>query len=56
VNSQLASFESIKGFIIAPSDFTIENGQLTPSLKLKKKIILKTYAKEIDALYNSLEF
>ncbi len=55
VNSELASFESIKGFFIAPSDFTVENGQITPSLKLKKKIILKTYATEIDALYKKLE-
>lgn len=55
VNTQLASFESIKGFIIAPSDFTVENGQLTPSLKLKKKVILKDYASEIDALYKKLE-
>lgn len=54
-NKELASYESIKGFIIAPSDFAIENGHLTPSLKLKKKIILKSYANEIDALYNRLE-
>lgn len=54
-NRGLASYESIKGFIIAPSDFTIENGHLTPSLKLKKKIILKTYANEVDALYKKLE-
>jgi long-chain acyl-CoA synthetase len=54
-NHELASFESIKGFFIAPSDFTVENGQITPSLKLKKKIILKSYAKEIDALYKKLE-
>ena len=55
VNHELASFESIKGFIIAPSDFSIENGQLTPSLKLKKKVILKDYQTEIDALYKKLE-
>jgi long-chain acyl-CoA synthetase len=54
-NGELASYESIKGFIIAPSDFSIENGHMTPSLKLKKKIILKTYEKEVDALYNKLE-
>jgi long-chain acyl-CoA synthetase len=54
-NKELASYESIKGFIIVPSDFTIENGQMTPSLKLKKKIIIQTYIKEIDALYNKLE-
>jgi long-chain acyl-CoA synthetase len=54
-NRDLASFESIKGFFIATSDFTIESGHITPSLKLKKKIILNTYKNEIDALYNKLE-
>jgi long-chain acyl-CoA synthetase len=53
-NHELASFETIKGFMIASKEFTIENGQLTPSLKLKKKIILKAYSQEIDALYKSL--
>ncbi len=55
VNSDLASFESIKGFMLTPTDFTVENGQITPSLKLKKKVILKTYLKEIDALYKKFE-
>lgn len=54
-NKELASFESIKGFFIAVNDFTVENGQLTPSLKLKKKVLLKTYKSEIDALYKKLE-
>lgn len=54
-NHSLARFESIKGFILAPIDFSVENGQITPSLKLKKKVILKTYAKEVDSLYNELE-
>jgi long-chain acyl-CoA synthetase len=54
-NKELASYESIKGFIIAPTDFSIENGHMTPSLKLKKKMILKTYIKEIDAMYHRLE-
>lgn len=55
VNKDLASFESIKGFFIAPNDFTVENGHITPSLKLKKKVILKTYSHEVDALYKKLE-
>lgn len=54
-NKDLASFETIKGFFIAANDFTIENGQITPSLKLKKKVILQRYAEEIDALYKKLE-
>lgn len=55
VNVELASFESIKGFFIAPNDFTVENGHITPSLKLKKKVILKSYGQEVDALYKKLE-
>ena len=55
LNSELASFESIKGFILVPNDFTVDNGHITPSLKLKKKVILKAYSKEIDALYSKLE-
>jgi long-chain acyl-CoA synthetase len=54
-NQDLAQFETIKGFFIASSEFSIENGQLTPSLKLKKKVILKAYEKEVDALYKKLE-
>jgi long-chain acyl-CoA synthetase len=54
-NKDLASYESIKGFFIAPHDFTVENGHITPSLKLKKKIVMKAYAKEIDNLYHRLE-
>lgn len=55
VNKELAQFETIKGFYIAPHDFTIENGQITPSLKLKKKVIFTTYQDEIDALYKKLD-
>ncbi len=53
VNSNLASYESIKRFKILPQQFTIEKSELTPSLKLKRKVIEKTYAKEIDDLYSS---
>ncbi|PIK14498.1 long-chain fatty acid--CoA ligase [Halobacteriovorax sp. JY17] len=52
VNGGLASFESIKKFYIAPIEFTPESGLITPSLKLKKKEILKRFDKEIDAMYN----
>lgn len=51
VNSKLASFETIKRFIILPRDFSVESGELTPSLKIKRKVILKHYAAELDSLY-----
>ncbi|MGE4130859.1 MAG: long-chain fatty acid--CoA ligase [Bdellovibrionales bacterium] len=51
VNSQLSSFETIKSFAIVPHDFTIEGGELTPSLKVKRKYCDQKYAAEIAALY-----
>jgi len=51
LSAGLASYESIKKFIIAKAPFTIESGELTPSLKVKRKDVVKNYQKEIDALY-----
>jgi long-chain acyl-CoA synthetase len=51
-NSHLASFETIKNFAILPTDFTIESGELTPSLKVKRKVVDLRYADLIAGLYN----
>jgi len=51
VNRDLASFESIKYFRILPHDFTIEAGELTPSLKVKRKVVVDRYRDLIDAMY-----
>ncbi len=50
-NNQLASFESIKKTIILPREFTIESGELTPSMKIKRKVVVENYKKELEALY-----
>ena len=50
-NSQLASFESIKKFMILPQEFTIEAGELTPSLKVKRKFLDKKFSAQIESLY-----
>lgn len=50
-NSQLASFESIKKFLVLPTEFTVEGGELTPSLKIKRKFLDKKYQQEIASLY-----
>lgn len=50
-NAELASFESIKKFAILPDEFTVENGSLTPSLKVKRKILDKRYHDVIESLY-----
>jgi long-chain acyl-CoA synthetase len=51
-NKSLASYETIKRFAILPNDFSIETGELTPSLKIKRKVCDKKYKKEIDSLYS----
>lgn len=50
-NRGLAKFETIKKFFIVPEEMTVESGLMTPSLKLKKKVLFDRYKKEIDAMY-----
>lgn len=47
----LAPFERIKRFTLLPKEFTMENGELTNTLKIKRPVINKNYAAEIDAMY-----
>ena len=47
----LASFETVKKVIPVEKDFTIEDGELTPTLKVKRRIVEKRFKNEIEALY-----
>lgn len=51
-NAHLASFESIKKYQILACEFSVESGELTPSLKVKRKHLDKKFAKEISDLYH----
>ena len=51
INKNLSLIEKIKKFLIIHNEFTIENRMLTPTLKLKRKIILENYKKELENLY-----
>ena len=51
VNGRLASYESIKYHRILPHDFSIEGGELTPSLKVKRKVITEKYRDLIEQMY-----
>src|SRR6266571_8600291 len=53
LNQQLASYETIKNFIVAPTDFTPENGELTPTLKVKRKVVIQKYQEQIERLYQT---
>jgi long-chain acyl-CoA synthetase len=51
LSNELAKFERIRNFVIKRRPFTIEDGELTPSLKAKRKVIEKKYAGVIDEMY-----
>ena len=51
VNKHLAKYETIKQFAILPKDLSIEAGELTPSLKVKRKVVEKAYANLLDKMY-----
>lgn len=50
-NAQLASFEQVKRFAILPRELSIEEGELTPTLKIKRKVVTQRYEAQIEALY-----
>jgi AMP-dependent synthetase/ligase len=47
----LPDYEQIKKFTLLPSAFTIERNEITPSLKLRRKVIYANYSREIEAMY-----
>ena len=51
VNRQVAQYESIKRFKLLPAEFSIEGGELTPTMKVKRKAVDAKYAAEIAALF-----
>jgi len=52
VNGSLANFETLKRFRVMAEEWTQESGELTPSMKLKRRVITERYAAVIDALYD----
>ncbi len=50
-NTAVSKAESIRKFAVLESDFTEESGHLTPSLKLKRNVVMRDFADEVDALY-----
>jgi long-chain acyl-CoA synthetase len=51
VNGSLANFESVKRFRVLADEWSQESGELTASMKLKRRAITSRYAAQIDALY-----
>ena len=51
VNRNVADFEKIRKFRILPRDFTIEAGEMTATMKVRRKQVLQNFASEVEALY-----
>ena len=51
LNSRLNRWETVKRFTILPRDLSIEDGELTPSMKIKRRIVEKSFAPQIEELY-----
>ena len=51
LNKRLGSWEAIKRFTLLPRAFTEEAGEITPTLKIKRKVIAQRYASQIDSMY-----
>ncbi|HEY7595469.1 MAG TPA: long-chain fatty acid--CoA ligase [Actinophytocola sp.] len=51
-NLAVSTAESVRKFRVLDTEFNPENGYLTPSLKLKRNVIMKDFAREVDALYS----
>jgi long-chain acyl-CoA synthetase len=51
VNRDLARVEQVKKFVVLPRQFSIDAGELTPTLKIKRKKVAEIWSKEIEAMY-----
>jgi long-chain acyl-CoA synthetase len=51
VNRERSRYEQIRRFAIVPREFTAEEGEVTPTLKLRRRAVMEHFAAEIDALY-----
>jgi long-subunit acyl-CoA synthetase (AMP-forming) len=52
LNKSLARVQSIKKIKVLPVDLTIEGGELTPTMKVKRKVVNQKYAEAIEAFYS----
>jgi long-chain acyl-CoA synthetase len=52
VNRERSRYEQIKRFAVLPRDFEMEQGEVTPTLKLRRRVVLEHFADEVEALYD----
>ena len=52
IQKDLPGFEKIKKFVLMPADFEIQSGEITPTLKIKRNIVIQKYKSLIDSMYH----
>jgi long-chain acyl-CoA synthetase len=55
VNPQFARVENVRKFVILPRELTVEQGELTPTLKIKRRVIYEHFENEIESMYEGLD-
>ena len=55
LNRELSQFERVKKIALLPSEFSIDSGELTPTLKVKRKVVEERYRNVIERLYGGTE-
>src|SRR5262249_8587441 len=53
VKSERSRFEQVTRFVIRPADFSMEEGEITPTLKLKRGVVLDHFAAQVDEIYSA---
>jgi long-chain acyl-CoA synthetase len=53
LNRGLAPYETIKAFVVLPTEFSEAAGELTPSMKVKRKVVIEKYRAELEGLYKN---
>jgi len=51
INQSFSNVEQIKKFLLLPEEWSIEGGEMTPKLSLKRKVVLGKFEKEIESMY-----
>ena len=51
MNAEVSRVEQIKRFAVLARDWSLDTGELTPTLKVRRTVVLEKYAGEVDALY-----
>ncbi len=55
VNKDASPWEKVKRFRLVPDEWTVDGGEVTPSLKLKRRVVAANYAREIESMYTGTE-